>query len=93
MIRLLRFGLRWLFRIVILATIAVLAVLWIEPQWFEDSRTLSLRLRRGGEALEIARGWIRSGGPELPPVASSLDELTEQDRRRLERLLEEKLRD
>ena len=93
MIRLLRFGIRWIVRIVIVAVVAAVAVLWIELRYFDDSRTLSLRLRSGGEAVDIARTWIKSGSPELPPVSSSLDELTEEDRRRLERLLEEKLRE
>ncbi len=94
MLGLVRFGTRWLCRAVLAAVTLALFIAFIEPRWAGESLTLSLRVRGGGEAADTARRWIRAAREgELPPVASAGDDLTEADRRRLDRLLEEKLRE
>jgi len=82
-----------------------LAALWLEPSWRSDARILELRVRRGPEVLAAAhklaeRAVAAARRRDLPAVASGKvrgdddgDELTEEDRRLLERLLEEKLRE
>lgn len=94
MLGLLRFGTRWMCRAVLAALTIVFLLVFVDPHWARESLTLSLRLRTGGEAMDAAQRWVRAAREgELPPVASPSDVLTEEDRRRLDRLLEEKLRE
>jgi hypothetical protein len=92
-------------RLALAATCLALLALWVEPHWRPDSRTLELRLRRGPEVLKAAhsvatRAWSEVRDRDLPAVSGGtertgpeVDELTDEDRRLLERLLEEKLRE
>jgi hypothetical protein len=92
-------------RVALVAFGVALAMLWLEPRWRSETRTLELRVRRGPEVLSAARkladrAIAEARERELPAVASGKtrrpsegDELTEEDRRLLERLLEEKLRE
>jgi hypothetical protein len=87
------------------AALLALFALWIEPRWVPEHRTLELRVRHGREVLEAARRLgLRAGSSarkeELPAVSSAKsggsqdgDELTDEDRRMLQRLIEEKLRE
>jgi hypothetical protein len=90
-------------RLALAAACAALFMLWIEPHWEAEKRTLELRVRRGPEVLKAARALAgrvrgdRDRDRDLPEVASGKesgsDELTDEDRRLLQRLLEEKLRE
>jgi hypothetical protein len=92
-------------RVALVAFGVALAMLWLDPRWRPEARTLELRVRRGPEVLAAARkladrAVAAARERDLPAVASGKarsesegDELTEQDRRLLERLLEEKLRE
>ena len=85
----------FLFRALLLAAALALAVaafvVWVEPSWVSDTQTLELRLRG---AAEVRASWLEEDTPgsgaaegeERPPLG-----LTEEDRARLSRLLEEKL--
>jgi hypothetical protein len=79
-----------------------LFTLWIDPHWVSEKRTLELRVRRGPEVLEAARALAQRvrRDRDLPevasgkkPGASQSDELTDEDRRLLQRLIEEKLQE
>jgi hypothetical protein len=88
-------------RLAMFAACAALAALLIDPTWHSRTRTLELRVRRGPEIVTAARSLAgRVFERELPAVASgkdrkrgSADELTDEDRRLLQRLVEEKLRE
>jgi hypothetical protein len=98
---------RFALRALVILAIAGLVALFIEPHWDRDSRTLALRLRRAPEAARMAVVWAeRWVAPrerdrpraKVPDVAAgrsspSADRLSDEDRARLQRLLEEKLRD
>jgi len=85
------------------AAVLALAALLIDPTWHSDKRALELRVRRGPElwlaARSLADRLFSERDRELPAVASgkdrqsSGDELTDEDRRLLQRLVEEKLRE
>ena len=101
MLTLLRIACRLAFAAACLALLA----LWVEPRWRSETRTLELRVRRGPDVLKAAhsvatRAWSAARDRDLPAVSSGTertgseaDELTDEDRRLLERLLEEKLRE
>jgi hypothetical protein len=90
-------------RLAMIAASLALAALLIEPSWRSESRTLELRVRRAPEIAAAARSLgdrVLRGKERLPAVASgrdgkkaSGDELTDEDRRLLQRLVEEKLRE
>jgi hypothetical protein len=91
-------------RLAMFAACAALVALLIEPSWHSRTRTLELRVRRGPEIVTAARSLadrvFSERERDLPEVASgkdrkraSADELTDEDRRLLQRLVEEKLRE
>ena len=96
-----------LFRLVGLALIVVAFALAIEPTYTSSNRTVHLRLRGPAEiltrALSFADARVEEAAPEtasdefLPAVAvgegPALDALTAEERRGLDELFEEKLRD
>jgi hypothetical protein len=97
--------LRFACRLALAAACLALAALWVEPHWVSQKRTLELRVRRGPEVFEVARSaagraWTAARERDLPAVSSGSehsepqsDELTDEDRRLLQRLVEEKLRE
>jgi hypothetical protein len=97
--------LRFACRLAMAAACLALATLWVEPDWHSKTRTLELRVRKGPEVLQAARAladraWSAARERDLPAVASGAereaaqdDQLTEEDRRLLQRLIEEKLRE
>lgn len=88
-------------RLALAAACVALFALWIDPHWAPEKRTLELRVRRGPEVVEAARALAERVRRErdLPEVASGKDtasqsdQLTDEDRRLLQRLIEEKLRE
>ena len=94
--------------IVVLLLAAVLAV-WVAPTWSRDDRTLSLRIRDSSEIRAAARSTARALGERMlragderkrPPVAAAprgdsapTEKLTDEDRERLDKLVEKRLRD
>src|SRR5262245_36545270 len=96
---------RFACRLALAAACLALFALWVEPHWASDKRTLELRVRRGSEVIKAARAaaghaWAAAHERELPEVSKGnpqaepqSDELTDQDRRLLQRLIEEKLRE
>ncbi len=93
-------------RILFLTTVVAVAAVCFEPEWDSKQRTLLLRLRSPNEIAQlvsrlgtelVARGASaveRNDG--VPAVASApLDpeQITESDRKHLDRLIEEKLRE
>jgi hypothetical protein len=96
---------RFVCRLALAAAALALLALWIEPRWVPEHRTLELRVRHAGEVLQAARSLgarARSNArkDELPAVSSAKngtseddDQLTDEDRRMLQRLIEEKLRE
>lgn len=95
-------------RLIAVIFICALAALWVEPDWDREERRVSLRLRRSSDvsevlsrALDSLRGSvatkvadeIESRLPSVGSKADDSDQLTEADRARLDRLVEEKTRD
>jgi hypothetical protein len=90
-------------RLALAAAIVALLALWVDASWKPQTRTLELRVRRGQEVVKVAqalarRAWSAARDRDLPSVSSGErekngDELTEEDRRLLQRLIEEKLRE
>ncbi|MEE8313195.1 MAG: hypothetical protein V3R91_02645 [Myxococcota bacterium] len=93
-------------RTLFLAVVLAVGAAAIDPKLDREERTLSLRLRGSGEiALLVARIGTelvaRTAGAvdresEAAPVASGPrdpEQITEADRKKLDRLLEEKLRE
>lgn len=81
-----------------------LAAIWIEPELRPEARELRLRLRTTDELVALVRTTARELGGELvrrarepdetPPVAAGPDEdsgeeLTAEERERLDRLIEQ----
>jgi len=93
---------------VVLLLAAVLAV-WVAPTWSPENRTLSLRLREPQEIRAAARSTARalgermvrvSGERKRSPVGAAPrgdivpgEKLTNEDRERLDQLVEQRLRD
>ena len=95
---------RFACRLAAFAACLALLALWVEPHWVKDKRTLELRVRRAPEVVQAARSaatraWIAGHKRDLPAVSSGnksdsqADELTDEDRRLLQKLVEEKLRE
>ncbi len=93
---------KFLLRLLGLAVLLLAATVWVEPTVVPDERLLILRLRETNEVIKAARQRSRSWGaravdavvsPETPDVASKgpkrAGELTEKERRSLDRLVEE----
>ena len=84
---------RAVFVVVTLAFAVGALMVLVEPNWRADTRTLELRLR---DTAELRAEWLQE---EPPGAGESTGEtrphlgLTEEDRARLTRLLEEKLKD
>ncbi len=87
-------------RLLGLAVLVLAAAVWIEPTVVPDQRVLILRLRDTSEVIQAARQRSRSWGAravdavraaDTPDVASrgpERGELTEDERRSLDRLVE-----
>ena len=95
-------GDQFLLRLLGLAVVLLAATVWVEPTLVPDQRLLILRLRDTSEVIQAARQRSRSWGaraadavasPDTPDVASKgperAGELTEEERRNLDRLVEE----
>ncbi len=96
-------------RLIVLLVAAGAAAIWIEPRWMASERTLVLRLRSSDELVGAVRARSRALGREaadrigerirLPDVASRDEEaepaerISPDEQRRLDRLIEEKLRE
>ncbi len=91
-----------LLRLLGLGVLFLAATVWVEPTVVPDERLLILRLRDTSEVIQAARQRSRSWGaraadavasPDTPDVASKgperAGELTEEERRNLDRLVEE----
>jgi hypothetical protein len=96
---------RFACRLAAFAACLALLALWVEPHWVSNRRTLELRVRRAPEVVQAARSaatraWTAAHKKhDLPAVSSGKepepqsDELTDEDRRLLQKLVEEKLRE
>ena len=96
-------------RAILLIAAAALLAVWIAPSWNSGERTLSLRVRGPDEiraalrrsARLLGERMVRAGDDEkAPPVAAGptrdappKERLTQEDRARLDKLVEDKLRD
>ena len=96
-------------RLFVLLVAAGAAAIWIEPRWVASERTLVLRVRSADELVGAVRARSRELGREaagklgerlgLPDVASGKGEaepaerISPEEQRRLDRLIEEKLRE
>lgn len=97
--------LRFACRLALTAACLALLALWLEPRWVSEKRTLELRVRGAPEVLAAARAaasraWTAARERDLPAVSgggeraeAQSDELTDEDRRLLQRLVEEKLQE
>ena len=88
-----------------LVLVLAASAVWVAPSWQSDERTLVLRVRERQEILDILREGARDLGEEVvrrasegePPAVSAgptvppTEQLTRDDRHRLDRLVEEKL--
>ena len=95
-------------RALVLMVMAVLLAVWIAPTWNKGERTLVLRVREPEEIRTALGRAARSLGERMlssavedrkpPPVATGprrvpQERLTEEDRARLDKLVEDRLRE
>jgi hypothetical protein len=97
--------LRWL--VIVVALLA--AAVWVEPSWKPEERSLTLRVRSNREIMSLVRDRSRELGRRVieaaverrdtpavsaaPATEAQPDEITADERRELDRLIERKLRE
>jgi hypothetical protein len=97
-----------LLRLLTIASLVLVAIAWLEPNWNKNTRTFSLRVRsvsevgvwlsevtgpineRYSEAVGLPR---KASQPHVGAAPRSEEALTDLDRKRLDRLIEEKTRE
>lgn len=95
-------------RLILLILFVLGAVVWVEPRWNEDERTLTLRLREGDEIVGFVQERARDLGQRVVEAASDESEspsvaagpvdaapgkLMPENREALNRLIDEKIRE
>ena len=97
-----------MFRLLFLVVLAGTAFVLIEPRWAPETRTLTLRVRTPAELVKGVQGAARALGDKAaervagaiadpPPVSaappeSSAEQHSDEERKRLDQLVEEKTR-